>query len=273
MASTNKPASSSSKGAPTGNPAPDFTMNMNRIQTQLEARLKAARSFLPSRSELKANSSASASVGGSFSALSGSSNPPGALPQSQDTNALAAARRQAEEAEFAEDRGLDPNAGIGSAPIRSSTGNGGANGNGREQDRDTSRLRGRLLGKRGRVDADGQKKWVRKEDSSDEEAGRSGLGRAKRVGKRSRAEMEEGERQDGGDRVRSDAPPTSDMPKEEDADGRVDDPEDPEGDDAENVAIQPTGQDELGQPVVEGGARKKRKKKKKRKAKDKTEGD
>ncbi|KAI2620247.1 hypothetical protein GGS26DRAFT_571664 [Hypomontagnella submonticulosa] len=263
MASTSKSTTSSSKSAPTGNPAPDFTVNMNRIQTQLEARLKAARSFLPSRSDLINTSSSSGS--GSFSALSGSSNPSSARD--------AAARRQAEEAEFAEERGLDPNAGIGSGPARSG-GKGGENENGSKgQDRETSRLRGRLLGKRGRggaADSEGQKKWVRREDSSDEEAGRSGLGRAKRVGKRSRAEMEggDGERQDGGDRIQPDAPPMFEVPNKTDSDERVDCRDDSQGG-AENLAIQPTGEEEPGQPVVEGGAKKRRKKKKKKNSKNK----
>ncbi|KAF3070984.1 hypothetical protein GL218_00755 [Daldinia childiae] len=185
-------STSTSKAAPTGNPAPDFTVTMNRIQMQLEARMKAARSFLPSRSDL--NNASSSSGSGSFSALGGSSSTSNPQIQSRD----AAARRAAEEAEFAEERGLDPNAGIG-LTRSPATGNENTSGT----DRDTARLRGRLLGKRGRngAGAEGQQKWVRKEDSSDEEAGRSGLGRAKRSGKRSRAEMETHD--DGSDHVES----------------------------------------------------------------------
>ncbi|KAI8963368.1 hypothetical protein F5Y11DRAFT_150106 [Daldinia sp. FL1419] len=211
MATSKSSSASTSKGAPTGNPAPDFNVNMNRIQMQLEARMKAARAFLPSRSDL--NNPSASSSGGSFSALSsnsGSSNP---YTQSKEAAAAAAARRAAEEAEFAEERGLDPNVGIG---LNRSSAAKDENVSG--ADRETARLRGRLLGKKGRdgTGTNDQNKWVRKEDSSDEEAGRSGLGRAKRnSGKRTRAEMETQE--ESGDPVSSATPasaPASALPTE-----------------------------------------------------------
>ncbi|KAI2473410.1 hypothetical protein F4781DRAFT_427424 [Annulohypoxylon bovei var. microspora] len=175
MAPPSKP-SASSKGT---NPAPDFTVNMNRIQTQLEARMKA---FLLARPDLNHSASNPASTTGSFSVLRSQ---PTFQSQSQ-SQAAAAARRAAAEAEFAEDRGTDPNAGIGL--VRASAGN--------SEDRDTARLRGRLLGRRGKNGEGPERRWVRKEESSDEEAGRSGLGRAKGNGrgKRSRAEMEDRDR-------------------------------------------------------------------------------
>ncbi|KAI0131281.1 hypothetical protein F4814DRAFT_445420 [Daldinia grandis] len=256
-------SASVSKTAPTGNPAPDFTVTMNRIQMQLEARMKAARSFLPSRSDLNNASSSSPSPGnGSFSALGGSSSSSNPQNQSRD----AAARRAAEEAEFAEERGLDPNAGIG-LTRSPATGNENTGGT----DRDTARLRGRLLGKRGRngADANGQQKWVRKEDSSDEEAGRSGLGRAKKNGKRSRAEMEEMETQEGGsDHVES-ATPSG--PKEQGVDtdsakARVSFANNPK-DGTENPVAEPAAAPKIesNQPPSEESPKKKRKRKKKNK--------
>ncbi|KAI0850184.1 hypothetical protein F5Y00DRAFT_233831 [Daldinia vernicosa] len=257
-------STSTSKAAPTGNPAPDFTVTMNRIQTQLEARMKAARAFLPSRSDLNnasSSSSSSSSGSGSFSALGGSSSTSNPQTQSRD----AAARRAAEEAEFAEERGLDPNAGIG-LTRGPATGNENTSGT----DRDTARLRGRLLGKRGRNGAgtDGQQKWVRKEDSSDEEAGRSGLGRAKRSGKRSRAEMET--QQQSSDHVESA------IPSEQGADmngtkAQVSHTNSPK-DGTETLVAEPSAAPEIepNQPPSEESPKKKRKRKKKKKARDGT---
>ncbi|KAI1649616.1 uncharacterized protein F4817DRAFT_330910 [Daldinia loculata] len=254
-------STSTSKAAPTGNPAPDFTVTMNRIQTQLEARMKAARAFLPSRSDL--NNASSSSGSGSFSALGGSSSSSNPQTQSRD----AAARRAAEEAEFAEERGLDPNAGIGltRSPATGNENNGGT-------DRDTARLRGRLLGKRGRNGAgtDGQQKWVRKEDSSDEEAGRSGLGRAKKNGKRSRAEMET---QESSDPVESTIPSE---PKRQGADtnsikaqvSHANGPRDGTGNPVAEPAAAP--KIESNQSPSAESPQKKRKRKKKKKARDGT---
>ncbi|KAK6955359.1 hypothetical protein Daesc_002994 [Daldinia eschscholtzii] len=272
MAPTSKPASTSaSKDTPTGNPAPDFTVTMNRIQTQLEARMKAARAFLPSRSDLHNNNAPVSSSTGSFSSLSGSSS----NPQSQSRDAAAiAARRAAEEAEFAEERGLDPNAGIGL--IRSSA---AANKDASGTDRDTARLRGRLLGKRGRdsADKDSQQKWARKEDSSDEEAGRSGLGRAKRNGKRTRAEMEMQEDSDRSNLALATGtlpPPESKEPSIERSEAQVN-PDSNPGDSTEASVTEPATATEPGssQPLSSEHPKKKRKKKKKKKAREGTGGE
>lgn len=272
-------STSSSKNTANANPAPDFTVNMNRIQTQFEAHLKAVRAFLPSRSDLNNPSSSSgansnsnptsASTGKSFSALSTTANPTGS--QFRDaTSATAAARRAAQEAEFAEERALDPNAGLGH--VRAAGGSKSGNDGGK--DPETARLRGRLLGKRGRAgtDVDEQHKWVRKEESSDEEPGRSGLGRAKRIAKRSRAEMEDddGAKQDDGAHVEEDPPPKVRVAAGEEAEESIDSANGPD-DAVENSASKPTGEDEPNGHVAEGNSKKKRKKKKK-KPKDKTDG-
>ncbi|KAI1479482.1 hypothetical protein F4774DRAFT_382156 [Daldinia eschscholtzii] len=265
MAPTSKPTSTSaSKDTPTGNPAPDFTVTMNRIQTQLEARMKAARAFLPSRSDLHNNTSVSSSTG-SFSSLSGSSSNP--QSQSRDASAIAA-RRAAEEAEFAEERGLDPNAGIGL--VRASAGANKDEKNASGTDRDTARLRGRLLGKRGRngADKDSQQKWARKEDSSDEEAGRSGLGRAKRNGKRTRAEMEIQEGSSPSNLALATGtlpPPESKEPSIERSEAQVN-PDSNPGDSTEASVTEPATATELGssQPLSSETPKKKRKKKKKK---------
>ncbi|KAI6088993.1 hypothetical protein F4821DRAFT_257490 [Hypoxylon rubiginosum] len=273
MAPTSKssaPGSSSSSKATTGNPAPDFAVNMNRIQMQLEARLKAARAFLPSRSDGAAIASGSS---GSFSALH-TSNPQSQsqsqsqLQQSRDESArAAAARRQAQEVEFAEDRGLDPNAGIGLVVRAPGTG-----GNESARDRDTAKLRGRLLGKRGRGaggDGDGQYKWQRKEDSSDEEAGRGGLGRAR--GKRSRMEMEEDEGvRKNGDAAEANAPTEPNAPATREVEGQGD--ATVGGEDAvETPTTKSMEKDGSNRLDTEGNSKKKRKKKKKKKSKDRAE--
>ncbi|KAI1408177.1 hypothetical protein F5Y13DRAFT_173179 [Hypoxylon sp. FL1857] len=275
MAPTSKPTSiSSSKSTANANPAPDFTVNMNRIQTQFEAHLKAVRAFLPSRSDLNNNNSTAAnSTGKSFSALISGANSTGSQSQSRDATAAAAAaaRRAAQEAEFAEERALDPNVGLGHARAPA----GSKNGNDGGKDPETARLRGRLLGKRGRGvgrDGDGLQKWVRKEESSDEEPGRSGLGRAKKNGKRPRAEMEadNGAKQESGVRVEADAPPEAKASATEYTQDSVDETDGPKQA-AENLASKPTVGNELNEPAAEGHPKKR--KKKKRKPKDKTDGD
>ncbi|KAI1210630.1 uncharacterized protein F4807DRAFT_54023 [Annulohypoxylon truncatum] len=267
------PPTESSASAPTSkgaNPAPEFTVNMNRIQTQLEARLKAARPFLSSLSDSRTPKSNPDSGGGSFSALSSSGPQPttsrSSHPQSQSrsTAAEAAARRAAAEAEFAEDRNLDPKVGIG--VVRSSSGNSDTNG----KDRNTAQLRGRLLGKRGKGGNEGaEKRWVRREDSSDEEAGRSGLGRVKRNGngngngnergKRSRAEMEEDDREE--EIVESTTPEVKALDGE-DVSEKIDQASDTKGD-AENVT--PKSTEQVGPSTsVERNSRKRRKRQKKK---------
>ncbi|KAI0843276.1 hypothetical protein F5Y06DRAFT_254481 [Hypoxylon sp. FL0890] len=264
MAPTSKStSSSSSKGTANTNPAPDFTVNMNRIQTQFEAHLKAVRSFLPSRPDFNKNSANPNpnSTGQSFSALSTSANP--SAPESPGAISAAAARRAAQEAEFAEERALDPNAGLGH--VRAPAGN--KNGNDVGKDPETARLRGRLLGKRGRTgpDGDGQQKWVRKDESSDEEQGRSGLGRAKKNGKRSRTEMgaDDGAKQDSDVRIEVDAPPEVEVSAVEGVENSANRANGPESV-AEDLASKPTGEDELIGAVSQGNLQKRRKKKKKK---------
>ncbi|KAI1095446.1 hypothetical protein F5B19DRAFT_441652 [Rostrohypoxylon terebratum] len=244
MAPPTKP-SASSKGT---NPAPDFTVNMNRIQTQLEARMKTVRSFLPSRSNLQTPNPNSA--GGSFSALSSAGpQPPSYTSTPRSLAADSAARRAAAEAEFAEDRNLDPNVGIGVARATS----GASETNGR--DRDTAQLRGRLLGKRGKGNEGAEKRWARKEESSDEEAGRSGLGRSKKGGKRSRTEMEGEDREEEVAEVKAAIEIHDKGGEDEDVRG-----------DTENSTLKST-KTESSAPTTEGNPKKRRKKKKKSKNK------
>ncbi|OTA54942.1 hypothetical protein K449DRAFT_191971 [Hypoxylon sp. EC38] len=283
MAPTSTSTSSASKNTVNANPAPDFTVNMNRIQTQFEAHLKAVRAFLPSRSDLNNTSSSSganpnpnpnptsSSTGKSFSALSTSAN--STVPQSRDAPSATAARRAAQEAEFAEEQALDPNAGLGHVRAPGGSNKNGNDGGGK--DPETARLRGRLLGKRGRVagaDVDGQQKRVRKDESSDEEPGRSGLGRAKRIEKRSRAEMEDdgdGAKQDDGVPVETDTPPEVKVAAVEEAQESIDSANGPD-EAVENATFELPGEDEPNGHVAEGNSKKKRKKKKKKKSKDKT---
>ncbi|KAI0900476.1 hypothetical protein F4806DRAFT_448761 [Annulohypoxylon nitens] len=246
MAPPTKP--SASKGT---NPAPDFTVNMNRIQTQLEARMKAVRSFLPSRSNIQTPNPNSA--GGSFSALSSSGPQPSSHTSSnpQSLAGASAARRTAAEAEFAEDRNLDPNVGIG--VVRATGGTNETNG----RDRDTARLRGRLLGKRGKGNEGAEKRWVRKEESSDEEAGRSGLGRKKRSGKRSRTEMEDEDREEEvAETILPEVKAIEEICEKDGQDGDV--KGDEENSTPKLIEVEPSA------PTTEGNSKKRRKKKKKK---------
>ncbi|OTB05425.1 hypothetical protein M426DRAFT_319963 [Hypoxylon sp. CI-4A] len=271
MAPTSKSTTASSKSAANGNPAPDYTLNMNRIRTQMEARIKAFRTSFPSRSDLpNTNNNTSTSTAGPFSTLS--SGAPTSTPQSRSQSQPQSleARRKELEAEFAEEQGLDPNAGIGTIRAsKSSAENGSGN------DRETARLRGRLLGKRGANGAfgdKGQQKWMRKEESSDEEAGRSGLGRSKRNGKkRSRAEAEDDEGADRGV-VRGDSMPDISM-SGVDGTPAQDEGTDEHEDDAENAAVKSGGEDESKEPTSEGNPKKKRKRSKKKKSKKQVDGD
>ncbi|KAI0112231.1 hypothetical protein GGR51DRAFT_60445 [Nemania sp. FL0031] len=172
------------------NPAPNYTVAMNRVQTQLEAQLRIVRSFMPSRPPSLPTSSTTTNTAKptpSFSALASTSNP---LSASKSTRIQTQHERQkqVEESLFAETRAQDPNAGLGfGGPKRRSE---------KEREREDQILRSRLLGRRkrerGTTDASGRS-LRRDESSSDEEPGRSGLGRAKK-----RARREE---------VREEAPP------------------------------------------------------------------
>ncbi|KAI2632392.1 hypothetical protein GGR54DRAFT_33576 [Hypoxylon sp. NC1633] len=267
MAPTSKSSTSKTIASAKGNPAPNFAANMNLIQTQLEGRLKAIRPFLPSQPQPDTNpggSNTNTNPSRTFSALNPSTISSASGPQSQPPRAAA---RAAEEADFAEERGLDPNTGIGSVPASSSAAPPG-NGSG---DRDAARLRGRLLGKRGRgAGGDGLQKWTRREESSDEEAGRGGLGRSRRSGKRSRAEMEgvDRERRDDDTDAPRPAPTMGEVENIDEPVGRTGSPEDK----VEDLKVDPPKADESGQPISEGIVKKKRRKRKRnKKSKEKGE--
>lgn len=192
-------APTSSKGS---NPAPNFAMHMNRIQMSLDSHLSAARFLQQHRATAasKAQSAKAPTAGatGAFSSLQSSSSPnSNNTTSSQNTQSYQqdrAARLAAEEAEFAEDRALDPNAGIGFAkPGRAPD----VAGTKTARDRDDKMLRGRILGGRNRGDgssgAAAADKWRRRKDESseDDEPGRSGLGRAKKKRRRSQDDDDE----------------------------------------------------------------------------------
>ncbi|KAI0436350.1 hypothetical protein F4803DRAFT_233947 [Xylaria telfairii] len=163
----------SSKGI---NPAPDYTETMNRVQGQLEAQLRIVRSFMPQRSVAQ-QSTSSAAAKPSFSALASTSG-----PKPCSTTTPSRHQKQHTELLFAETRAQDPNAGLG-------FGGTSKRGSEREKERENQILRSRLLGrKRGAENASGR--TARYEESSDEEPGRSGLGRAK---KRARREVSDEE--------------------------------------------------------------------------------
>ncbi|KAI2611546.1 uncharacterized protein GGS25DRAFT_200844 [Hypoxylon fragiforme] len=256
------PTTSTSKSAINANPAPDFSVQMNRIQMRLD---KGSRAPFLSRSGLH---SANASPGPgprnnkSFSSL----NTAGATQAPTTTTTTPSRSRNPIEEEEA---GLDLHVGIGI--VRASKSSSAAEASGK-QDRDTARLRGRLLGKRGRggaADGAGQK-WVRREDSSDEEAGRGGLGRAKRNGngngKRLRVEAE----------VVAEAETSKEAPLERAEDVTIPDTPIESGDTADQAEHSPNLQDdeadnpaaiptETSEPLAEGDTKKKRRKKKQKK--------
>ncbi|KAI0194759.1 hypothetical protein EV127DRAFT_421282 [Xylaria flabelliformis] len=173
----------SSKGT---NPAPNYTVTMNRVQTQIEAQLRIVRSFMPSRTPA-AQQSTSSPAKPSFSALASTSTSKPATPSTFQSRQQT--QKQDSESLFAETRAQDPNAGLGfggSSSKRNSE---------REKERENQILRSRLLGrKRGAAgNVSGRTSSRREEESSDdEEPGRSGLGRAK---KRVRREVSEEEKE------------------------------------------------------------------------------
>ncbi|KAI1418909.1 hypothetical protein F5Y12DRAFT_780642 [Xylaria sp. FL1777] len=179
----------SSKGT---NPAPNYTEAMNRVQTQIEARLRIVRSFMPSRAAPPQNPPPSSSVPGkptpSFSTLASTSTSKASLPSSS-SNSVPRQRAQTQDEDnlFTETRAQDPNAGLGfGAPSKRASE--------REKERSNQMLRSRLLGrKRGAEDASGRTlRRGGRDESSDEEAGRSGLGRAKKRARREVSREEEG---------------------------------------------------------------------------------
>ncbi|RYP60606.1 hypothetical protein DL769_008036 [Monosporascus sp. CRB-8-3] len=163
-----------------GNPAPNFAATMNKIQLLWDSRSRVAAASLRSSSRTNTNNATTPkTAGGAFSSLTSTAS--ASANQGDDQAALRRRRLEEEEAAFAEERALDPNAGIGT---RSST---NSNASAVARGREDGMLRGRLLGKRGRA-ADGSsgpargaaEKYARDDDDEDEEPGRSGLGRAKK---------------------------------------------------------------------------------------------
>ncbi|KAI0203119.1 hypothetical protein F4808DRAFT_458335 [Astrocystis sublimbata] len=177
----------SSKGA---NPAPDYTVTMNRVQTQLEAQLRIVRSFMPAARPPSQNNppttTATTTTSTSFSALSANSSSSHKPQQTQ--------RHDAENLFAETTRAQDPNAGLGF---------GGTSKRSSElaKERENQILRSRLLGrnaKRGLVGgggggASGGGMSRRRDSDSDEEPGRSGLGRAKKRARREPAVEEDEE--------------------------------------------------------------------------------
>ncbi|KAI0407108.1 hypothetical protein F4802DRAFT_68739 [Xylaria palmicola] len=168
------------KGA---NPAPDYAVAMNRVQTQLEAQLRVVRSFMPPRPPATHAAAAPAkpttSSSSSFSALASSSTRTPA--SSSSSSAQAQARHRDEDSLFAETRAQDPNAGLSFSTPGRPRGD-------EAKERENQLLRARLLGrgrKRGAADASGRRAGREAgSSSSDDEPGRSGLGRAKKRARR-----------------------------------------------------------------------------------------
>ncbi|KAI1825394.1 hypothetical protein F4861DRAFT_198626 [Xylaria intraflava] len=191
----------SSKGT---NPAPNYAVMMNRVQTQIEAQLRTVRTFLPSKPPAQAQTTAQPTTKKatpSFSALASTSKP----PVSDSTKPQQQAQRQNEENLFNEGYGQDPNAGLGFGAISKRS-------NETAKERESQILRSRLLGrKRGAEDSSGRAPRHRAggEESSDEESGRGGLGRAKK-----RPRREEPRRESDGERSNQ-LIPESDVPESE----------------------------------------------------------
>ncbi|KAI1745462.1 hypothetical protein F4680DRAFT_442936 [Xylaria scruposa] len=163
------------------NPAPNYTVTMNRVQTQIEAQLRVVRSFMPSRAPTQQSASTS-SAKPSFSALASTSNSD-PTPSFQSRQQI---QKQDSESLFTETRAQDPNAGLG-------FGGSSKRNSEKEKERENQILRSRLLGrKRGAENASGR--TSRREESSDEEPGRSGLGRAKKRARREVSKEEEEEK-------------------------------------------------------------------------------
>lgn len=173
--------------APTKLPvAPNINQVLNRISLGLAKHERILKTLnRPSSTTSTANPKSKPSSSG-FSSLSGSS-----TPTPNPANTPKALTRADEEAEFAAERALAPNAGIGFAPVKEDT-----NGvNGRGGAKEDKMLRGRILGKNAReqMNNKGKDKRRRYESESEEEEGRSGLGKKKKVAAVVKAEPVKGE--------------------------------------------------------------------------------
>lgn len=151
--------------------ARDLTQVLNRISLGLakhERILKTLNRPSPSPSSTTNNNNKSG-----FSTLT-SSKPSTPIP----TAARVLPTRAEEEAEFAAERALPPNAGIGFAVVKpkDELGRGGA-----AASKEDKMLRGRILGKNARSQMEDAKKRGKRryESESEEEEGRSGLGKGK----------------------------------------------------------------------------------------------
>ncbi|RYP08366.1 hypothetical protein DL764_001935 [Monosporascus ibericus] len=180
MATPSKHRPTKGDGGDGGNPAPNFAATMNKIQLLWDTRSRVATASLHSSSARTNTNNATTpkTSDGAFSSLTSTTST--SAIRGDDRAALRRRRLEEEEAAFAEERALDPNAGIGT---RSST---NPDANAVARGREDRMLRGRLLGKRGRA-ADGSSSLARgaaekyaRDDDEDEEPGRSGLGRAKK---------------------------------------------------------------------------------------------
>ncbi|RYO80249.1 hypothetical protein DL762_007736 [Monosporascus cannonballus] len=180
MATPSKQPPAKGSGGGSGSPAPDFAATMNKIQLLWDVRSRAATASLHSSSRTHTNNMTTPKTsGGAFSSLTSATS--SSATQGGDRAALRRRQLEEEEAAFAEERALDPNAGIGTRSSTKPDANAVARG------REDRMLRGRLLGKR-RKAADGSsgpargaaERYARDDDDDDEEPGRSGLGRAKK---------------------------------------------------------------------------------------------
>ncbi|RYP05002.1 hypothetical protein DL765_009984 [Monosporascus sp. GIB2] len=287
MAMPSKQPPAKDGGGGGGNPTPDFAATMNKIQLLWDARSRVATASLHSSSSSRTNTNNTTTPktsGGAFSSLTSATS--SSATQGADQAALRRRRLEEEEAAFAEERALDPNAGIGA---RSST---KSDANAVARDREDRMLRGRLLGKRGRA-ADGSsgpargaaEKYARDDDGDDEEPGRSGLGRVKKrrvhqeTETEAKVEGDENENQKGevhmkanrGGAVEEGMPDAAGDEKAEEVrrdDGTEDGADGGEaGDNSGAVGGRPEEGDNRGQEDAERGAASKKKKKRKKKKK------
>ncbi|ORY64413.1 uncharacterized protein BCR38DRAFT_485570 [Pseudomassariella vexata] len=144
------------------NPAPNYLVSMNSIQQLLNAKSSFADPSLSSAAPKPSSSNIQT--------------PSKSTPLDPGAQAQTRARARAdEEKDLEQYAGLDANMGLGMVTGKTSAQ--------AIKDRDTKILRGRLLGK-GRKVGDGESGKRRREESSDEDEGRSGIVRGKTGAKR-----------------------------------------------------------------------------------------
>jgi hypothetical protein len=146
---------------------------LNRIAMGLSKHERILKTLNRPSSTASATNGKSKPSSSGFSSLSGSSTPAPIQP----IKSTKIPTRAEEEAEFAAERALAPNAGIGFAPVKQEDNGVNGRGNGKED----KMLRGRILGKNAREQMANKGKDKRRyESESEEEEGRSGLGKKKR---------------------------------------------------------------------------------------------